>query len=462
MGGVGSEGVMRNAPVPIVIYGAGGRLQSVNGAAVDAVDADDRKQLLGRHIESFVAPGSWDEAAARMARVLDDREPVPARELELLTVDGESWYAEVAGAPATYEGDPAGQVVLQDVTDRRRREQRLRRQRNRFTALFDAVPEPAIVVALEDGDPIARDVNEAFESVFGYDAETVVGRDLNEFVVPNDRDDAARDIDRTAGDLEPVEREVRRETARGELRDFLFRTRPVEVGDGVESLGIYVDVTDRKARQRELERQNERLDEFATVVSHDLRTPLSVATGNLHLYRDGGDDAHLDRIEESLSHMEALLEELLTLAREGEAVDETEPVDLTTVARTTWQGIEADDATLSVETDRTVEADPTRLREVFANLLGNAVEHGGDDVAVTVGPLAERGFYVADDGPGIDPDEREGVFDPGYTTEQGGTGFGLAIVEDVAEAHGWTVELAESESGGARFEFRIPPGSSGG
>ena len=85
----------------------------------------------------------------------------------------------------------------------------------------------------------------------------------------------------------------------------------------------------------------------------------------------------------------------------------------------------------------------------------DAVEHGATDsrVTVTVGTVAD-GIYVADDGSGIPEPERGRVFDGGHTTAEDGTGFGLAIVERIASAHGWTVSVGESESGGARFEIR--------
>ncbi|WP_169051799.1 sensor histidine kinase [Halorhabdus amylolytica] len=103
----------------------------------------------------------------------------------------------------------------------------------------------------------------------------------------------------------------------------------------------------------------------------------------------------------------------------------------------------------------TADADPAKLRTLFENLFRNAVGHGGDNVTVTVGPLEDvDGFFVADDGPGIDPSDHERVFDHGYSTGYGGTGVGLTIVERIATAHGWDISLIESENGGARFEFR--------
>jgi signal transduction histidine kinase len=88
------------------------------------------------------------------------------------------------------------------------------------------------------------------------------------------------------------------------------------------------------------------------------------------------------------------------------------------------------------------------------NLFRNSVDHGGVDVTITVGALdGGDGFYVADDGEGIPEAEREKVFDTGYTTTSDGTGFGLNIVAEIAEAHGWAVEAVEAADGGARFEF---------
>jgi signal transduction histidine kinase len=95
------------------------------------------------------------------------------------------------------------------------------------------------------------------------------------------------------------------------------------------------------------------------------------------------------------------------------------------------------------------------LRELLGNLFRNSVTHGGDDtgVSVTVGTLAEaEGFYVADDGPGIPPEERDSVFEHGYTTSDAGSGLGLTIVDRIASAHGWTVTVTDSAAGGARFE----------
>jgi signal transduction histidine kinase len=223
---------------------------------------------------------------------------------------------------------------------------------------------------------------------------------------------------------------------------------------------------DRLTAQREqLRQQNERLDRFASVVSHDLRNPLAVARAGLERYRESGDESALEDVAYGHRRIGDIVEDVLTLAREDGDVEETEPVRLGPVAEDAWAGVDTDDLSLSVRTDATVAADPGRLRRLLENLFRNSVEHGStssrtksDDsvehadgaTTVRVGDREDPpGFHVADDGPGF-PDED--VFEHGFTTAGEGTGFGLAIVGELADAHGWEVAAAESDSGGARVE----------
>ncbi|PSP42407.1 hypothetical protein BRC68_11570 [Halobacteriales archaeon QH_6_64_20] len=226
------------------------------------------------------------------------------------------------------------------------------------------------------------------------------------------------------------------------------------------SVSVIADITDRIERERRLRRQNERLEEFAGVVSHDLRNPLGVASGWLPIAVETGKDEHAERVERALTRMDELIDDLLVLAREGEAIGETEPVDFEGTLRAAWKSVGSDAATLDVlpGVPETVESDRSRLTELFENLCRNAIEHGGEGVTVTVG-ATQAGFFIADDGPGIPDGERGAVFESGYSTTADGTGFGLAIVSRIAEAHGWTVTATESESGGARFEFAGVAGS---
>ncbi len=220
----------------------------------------------------------------------------------------------------------------------------------------------------------------------------------------------------------------------------------------------------RLAYERELERQNERLDEFASILAHDLRNPLNVAYALL----EGSGAETADEIERTLDRMGGIIDDVLTMVRSGYEVDAVEPLEFDAVAEECWTNVATADASIRVESAGLFYADSSRIRNLFENLFRNAVEHGstspasqaqqdavehgGESVTVTVG-VTDDGFYVADDGPGIPPADRDRVLEPGWTTDEAGTGLGLNIVLEIAQAHGWDVDIGESEDGGARFEF---------
>ena len=227
------------------------------------------------------------------------------------------------------------------------------------------------------------------------------------------------------------------------------------VREQLTSVGeLIIHTVQRRNRRAELEQQNERLEQFASVISHDLQNPLSVVSGYLELAMDTGDTDRLEPAVDAAERMETMLDEMLTLARAGQAIGETEPVEPAKIVDDAWIGVDAPSATLTaegLEALPTVEADPTRLTEAFENLFRNAIDHVGEDVSITVSATADgNGIAVADDGPGIPEAKREKVFEHGYTGGNG-TGLGLAIIERIIEGHGWSIHLTESESGGAKF-----------
>ena len=231
-----------------------------------------------------------------------------------------------------------------------------------------------------------------------------------------------------------------------------------------------------RERVRELERRNERLESAVAAFHHDFRGALVIASNHLELARDGPPEPHLDPIDHAHDRMDTMVEELREVA-DGDVGGARRPLPLADLAEECWAGVDPAGAELVVETDATVVADRARLLRLLENLFRNAVEHGSTSVqlsdddcsAAGTGPLAGRrrrasadltvtigthedGFYVADDGPGIPAAERERVFEEGYTTGDDETGLGLAIVRRIAAEHGWSVDVTESEAGGARFD----------
>jgi len=450
-----------------------GVLKFANPEGADILDADP-ESVEGTPVADVIAPEHREKVLTRLERRLDGEDPERRYEFEAVTETGDRVPIEFTASTITYENDPAVLAICRDVSDRRERD----RQRRRAETIVETAPDAVFIV---DEDANYVDGNRQAADLLGLPHEELADHGVPDLVdagvfdpevVPRYRETVAALLS-AGNDHDKGKFEFRVHPEGGDdtrVVECHLALRPHD-GDFRGTIGVLRDVTERNRRRRELETQNERLDEFASVVSHDLRSPLNVATGWLQRYRETGDEAALDTVADSLDRVDEILDELLTLARDGADGRETETVALQVAAVAAWNAVDTGDAHMSVDADDVdVEAVPGRLQELFENLFRNAVEHatpeavarGGDGtradgtggVTVRVGDLAERdGFFVADDGPGVPEDDREDVFEVGHTTSQDGTGFGLAIVDSIAENHGWTVDLVESEAGGARFEF---------
>jgi len=371
----------------------------------------------------------------------------------------------------------------------------------------EAVPDTLEVTAVEPSARLEDAVAEAVRDSLGAEPPTVAGRPpspmetlllslFNE--LPDHlyaKDEQARHVLLGRGFNEPTDRlgltdvevpELAEEHARAALRDemdvieeetdrveveeFLdldasyVRTRKMpwydSTGDVQGIIGHTQDITDRKLREHAFRRQNERMVKVALVASHELRNELQVAYGRLEELADC--DGPTADIAESLSQISAIIDTVVELSTsdpngpvqhaEIEQVPKREHVWLSRLSREVWDTLADSEACLTFDGDTRIVADQESAGLLLQILFQNALEHAGPSVTVTVGLTAD-GFFVADDGPGIDVEPPERVFDAGHTAVAENTGFGLYVARRVAADQGWTVTAAESESGGARFDI---------
>ena len=330
------------------------------------------------------------------------------------------------------------------------------RTQQRYELLVDNTPDVVAQVAC-DGEIVAA--NPAMADLAGVDRESLRGASLLEqFPETGESWLTAGQAVLETGASRTVESEL-------DGRHFHNIVVPVDIRTERDTFQLIArDVTERTERARELKRKNERLDRFASMVSHDLQGPLDIASMNAKLLAEAFEERpeELEAIQRSHDRMERLIEDVLTLARQGNTIDDPAATTIGTAAEKVWPHVDADGTDLVVETDQQIMADGARLQELLSNLFRNATIHGHAST-VRVGTRADGAsdgdpgdpdlaFYVADDGLGIPEEEYDTVFETGFSTAGDGTGFGLAIVEQIAHAHGWTIELGESESGGARFD----------
>jgi PAS domain S-box-containing protein len=327
------------------------------------------------------------------------------------------------------------------------------------STVVDNMEEGYIVLSTDDA---IVDVNEKATEMLDIDKEVVIGEQIQTVY-----EDYPMVLDRFS-----QESEMRDQISidiDGERRYYDVDISPIyDQRDKFTGRAVLIrDITEKERRQRQLERQkdqlkrqksqlerqNERLEDFASIVSHDLRNPINVVSGRVELARSDPRDEHFDEMEEGLERMEAIIDDMLMMARQGQAVSTTELVSLPTIAEEAWSNVDTKSASIEIDSSREIQADRGRLLQIFENLFRNAIDHGCRDVSLRVGDI-EDGFFVEDDGPGIPEEERDDVLEKGYTTAEDGTGFGLSIVQTAVEAHGWDIAVTDGTDGGARFEIR--------
>jgi PAS domain S-box-containing protein len=447
------DALVQNLPNPVVR----GALEETDAFILDVNPAFEEKfghaleTVEGRPLHEFVLPEEeLDQNPAALVQHLKEEGELHT-EVRRQSVDGPRDF-QLDVTVRTESDPPEGFAVYTDITERKERE---RRRERRFEAIFNHSYQ---LTGLLEPDGTLVEVNDAALEVAGLDEEQVLGEVFWEtpwWDVGEETKQRAREAVKRAAEGEFVRFETENRASDGTIH-LDFSIRPVtDEGDVIYLLPEGRNITELKAlqeREQALERQNERLDEFASLLSHDLRNPLNTAVTHLELARRDYDSEDLEAVARAHDRMKALIEDVLTLAREGEKVTSTERVELGELFDCVGYDMDMADATLEAETDRIIRADERRLRRVLENLVRNAVEHGGDGVGVRLGDLSD-GFFVEDNGRGIPEDEREKVFETGYSTSKKGTGFGLSIARQIAEAHDWEIRASESDEGGARFEI---------
>lgn len=441
--------LLENLPVGVLVEDESREIRTVNSTLLDLFGVDAEPETLGgrdcaRAAEemksAFADPEAFLEA---IESGLEANEPVTGTELEL--ADGR--LLELDSIPYELADGRANLWVYSDVAERIEQQRQLEERTLQLEGVLDSVEAP---IWLRDADSRFLLINQPYRERFGIDPDTEVVGKRPPDLLPDELASRFLENDRRVLETEaPVELEEEMDTENGR-RTYLTRITPLfdEDGEIYGTCGIASDLTDHEHR----ERQNDRLEAFASMISHDLRNPLRVVDGRVELAREECDSDHLDAAADALERSHALIDDLLALAQEGDSIRDLATVDLAAVVDDCRRNVELADATLVTTTDRTVRADRSRLQQLLENLVRNSVEHGGGGVTITVGDL-EGGFYVADDGRGIPADDRERIFETGYTTRETGTGLGLSIATEIADAHGWRITATESASGGARFEI---------
>lgn len=439
------------------IFDADGMITYVSPSVRDILgyDPDD---LVGDRGYEYVHPDDKEANANAVEEALNGDGSAVA-EVRFRRADGTWCWIE--STLRDHRNDPVIGGILgmsRDISERKAKEQEYRQLATEYETFLENVEDAIFFLNVRttetDCEFEFERLSPSYEEQTGLRTQQVKGKTPEE-VFGNERGpELTANYHRCVRAREPISYQEELPVA-DDARFWDTVLAPVITDEEVTRLiGITRNVTDRVRRERQLKSQRDQLDEFASVVSHDLRNPLNVAMGRIEFLADEHDNEHIAATARALDRMDEIIQDTLMLARQGQVVSDMEEIDFSGLVGRCWHTVSTGEATVELADDLWIRGDQTRLQHLFENLFRNAVEHGGRDVTVRVGQFDTHGIYVEDTGQGIPEDSREKVLEPGHSSSNEGTGFGLTIVKRIAEAHGWELEIQESSEGGARFKFQ--------
>jgi len=479
------EALFLNSPVALVTADLDTNVVSWNPMA-ETLFGYAQDEAIGRSIDELVTsdPSLRAEATNITAQVHNqERVQVTTRRNRK---DGSLIDVEVLALPLILAGEWVGFYgIYHDISERKRMERELRRQKEYYEALFVNSPV-AVVTADLDGNVVSW--NPMAERLFGYRADEVINKPLDVLVAADEMlQEEARDYTYQAINVGRVQVTTTRTRRDGSPVDVELLALPVIVaGEKVGFIAIYVDISDLQDARRQAEAANEAKSSFLANMSHELRTPLNAILGFSQLMEGDANltdeqQENLEIINRSGEHLLALINDVLEMSKieAGRVTLQETGFDLYGLldALEEMFHLRAEKKGLALSLRRAenvpryVVADEGKLRQVLSNLLGNAVKftrEGG--VALRVSAFAPSQtlsegeeilrFEVEDTGPGIAPQELEVVFDPFVQAAAGqepqeGTGLGLAICRQFVHLMGGDITASSELGRGSLFSFHV-------
>lgn len=467
------ERLLDKLPIGIIIH-HDGIIGFANRHAHLIIGAKAPGQLTGLNAFDFVHPDCLPgvEARARTNAVVEGQPiPVPMVEEKFFRMDGTIMEVETMAFPFSYKGKPGVQVIFRDITEEKKTEAQVRKNETLFTQLFQNIP--MAVVMLDEMGKVSE-INRGFEQMFGYRKDELKGKNLNDFIVPENLRNEGIDLNNLIASNQVVSVESIRKHRAGQLINVILYGVPVMQDNQVIGIyGVYVDITGGKKVEEELKIRNAELDNFVYKVSHDLRAPLSSVLGLVNLSRlQGNNDNPLEYMEliaEKIQALDHFIGDVLSHSKNLKMEVEIGKVDLQKIVDHTFtelgylEGVQHMKRTVKID-GIDFYSDQWRISEIFRNLISNAIKYRRPDIddgeiiiKIHVDHLCAD-ITFADNGIGIKEASLKRIFEMFYrATEQGeGSGIGLYIVKNAVEKLGGQIKVASTPGEGTRFHILLP------
>jgi len=463
--------IIELAPDGIITVDMKGVITSVNSTFL-RLTGYSKDEIVGKHFTKLGTLRARDiPKYLKMMSLAFRRKLPPPFEYQYVTKDGTVRWGEAHVGFLKTNGKITGfQVILREITERKRAEKADQESREKFERLFMNNPEATDYL---DPDFHILNVNPRFTELFGYSLAEVKGKHINDVIVPKDKMEEAQDLDKKARKGYAYHDTVRKRKD-GSLVPVSISAAPIIVeGKLVGTVGLYKDITQRKKAEealketlKKLEMTNEKLHVVGRLTRHDIRNKLSTVTGNVYLAKQKLSDGHealkhLEEIELAVRQIAGILDFSENYEKLG--VEELKYIDVEkTVKEAASLFSDLHNVKMRNECHGLKVLSDSLLRQLFYNLIDNSLKHGEQVSQIRVYYKAGKDLVklvYEDDGVGIPEAEKEKIFMEGYGK---GTGYGLYLIRKICEVYGWTIRETGKHSKGAQFTITIPKMSKSG
>lgn len=438
-----------------------------------------REEIVGRSIRELLTQESYKIAVERIKKRVEGIKELPIYEVEVKAKDGRIIPFELNTSPVIKDGKlTAIHIVARNITERKRAEEETKYQRTYFQSLFNDSPEA--IVSLDERFRVIN-INPAFHEIFGYSLEEIKGKNIDDCILPEEKEAEGRMLSERVVNGENVAIESIRTTKDGKEIPVSILGAPILInGRQVGIFAIYRDITERKKMEEELRKKkteveaiNKELEDYTYAVSHELQAPLrSIKAFSDFLLEDYDEKLderskdYLNRLKNASTRMGNLIDDLLALSRVGGKM-ELEKVDLNELLQEVKDEliVQEKNAELKIESLPTINCNKLLMKQLFENLIDNGIKFNEKkpEIEIRCDERKEKDQYVfsvKDNGIGIENKYLEKIFDVFERLhpldKYGGTGAGLAICKKIVDRHGGKI-WAESKLGeGSTFYFTIP------
>jgi PAS domain S-box-containing protein len=463
--------LVESAPIGIGIA-ADLKIVYLNDELARIVEVGSKEDIIGASLKDFVKKGADLELLMeRYHLVVLKGENTPLYSTKIKSAKGNLVDVEVSSIPTTYEGKPAMQILIHDISDRNKALSELARSRELLNQLFENSP---MGIVLLNNQFMVSSINKGFEAIFDYSIEELEGNSLLDYIISPDMVEEAMKLNNSAikGEIDFVE--TYRYNKGGEKIPVLIYALPVMEGDEhIGIYGIYIDISQRVEAEEELKTRNLELDNFVYKVSHDLRAPLASILGLINLTKleesKADQDYYVELMEGQVNKLDHFIRDILSHSKNLKMSVSSDKIDFEEIVLKCFEDLSYLKATSKVVRRIVIDegdfySDKWRINEIFRNLIGNAIKYRNIDakeniVEVSI-TLTKKGceIVVADNGIGIAEDKIPHIMDMFYrgTESSDGSGIGLYIVQKAVEKIDGTIKITSKPKEGSQFRIWLP------